>query len=405
MKKISLLVLIILFLVFECSFSQLREFNKTERTDNFFSNQIFYSYWINPIQFEENFILNYNIRYDFLLFEKTPPDKPLADTFQARLKVILELSSTELLTPIRSIEEVTIKTAEFEQTISKTLFYQSNFSLKIPSKKYRATLTIFDAVRNKEFSLQPFEVDLSNNSNFEPIFIKESDLNKISNKELKNNFFNFLPFSSEKFVLLLPDNDEFRQINISNKFINYTLKRKEGTGLRFSIFDLDTLDLIESRYYIKWGENFSKSKEFQVKWIDKPEYLKNFDNALKILNYLFENGNDLNKYYVDKEELKWKFYNLWKKFDPTPSTPYNELMAEFYRRADYASLEFKSFSQPDGALTDRGKIYIIYGPPTKIDRTFSKDGRAIEIWTYNINREIKFTFFDENKNGNYILQK
>lgn len=96
---------------------------------------------------------------------------------------------------------------------------------------------------------------------------------------------------------------------------------------------------------------------------------------------------------------------MWKKFDPTPSTPFNELMAEFYRRADYSLLEFKSVSQPDGALTDRGKIYILYGPPTKIERSFSKDGRPIEVWTYNVNRQIKFTFFDENKNGNYILQK
>lgn len=80
-------------------------------------------------------------------------------------------------------------------------------------------------------------------------------------------------------------------------------------------------------------------------------------------------------------------------------------MAEFYRRADYASNEFRSVSQTDGALTDRGKVYLIYGKPDSIERSFSKDGRAIEIWTYNSNRNLKFTFFDENKNGSFILQQ
>lgn len=398
---------IFLFLILtELIFGQQRDFRKLEGVDNFILNeQVYYSYWIKPPQFDENFILNYHIRYDFLLFEKTPPDKPVADTFQAKLKVMLELSSSDLLSPIRNIEEVTIKTSEFEQTISKTIFYQSNFSLKIPTKKYKVTLTIFDVVRNKEFTLKPFEIDLEDTSNFEPIFIKESDLSKISSQELKNKFFNFLPFSNEKYLLLLPERNEFNEIVLSNKFVNYKLKRRENVGLKFSIFDLDTLDLIEGFYKIHWGNNLSREKVFIVKWIDKPEYLKDIDKAIHIMNYLFENNNVLNKYYADKDELRKKFFDVWKKFDPTPTTPFNELIAEFYRRADYASLEFKSVSQSDGAQTDRGKIYIIYGPPTKIERTFSKDGRAIEIWTYNLSREIKFTFFDENKNGDFKLQK
>lgn len=394
------------FIITQLIFSQSREFLREKRFEGFNSNnQVFYSFWLNPIQYEENLIFNYHIRYDFLLFEKTPPDKPLADTFQARIKVILELSSSELLTPIRNIEEVTIKTVDFQQTISKNLYYSSNFSLKIPLKKYKATFTVFDEIRNKEFSFKPFDINIEDSTNLELIFIKETDLGLISSPELKNRFYNFLPFSSEKFVLILPGKNEFSEVFIQNKYVNYRLMRRENTGLRFSIFSLDTLDLIEGVYSLKWGDQTKNSKMFEVRWLDKPDYLSNFESALNIMKYLFENENSLNKFFSDKEERVKRFYEMWKKFDPTPLTPFNELMAEFYRRADYASIEFKSVSQPDGALTDRGKIYILYGSPTKIERSFSKDGRSIEVWTYNVNREIKFTFFDENKNGNFILQK
>lgn len=111
--------LIVLIALIEVVSGQHRDFSRGEKEDLKFNNQVIYSYWINPVQFDENLIFNYHIRYDFLLFEKTPPDKPLADTFQAKIKVMIELSSLELLTPIRNIEEVTIKTTDFQQTISK----------------------------------------------------------------------------------------------------------------------------------------------------------------------------------------------------------------------------------------------------------------------------------------------
>jgi len=398
--------LIVVFLFNQFLFAQFsgrpqRQFQR----EHFLDDQIFYSYWLNPVQYEDNFVLNYHIRYDFLLFEKLPSEKSFADTFQAKIKVMLELTSKSNLSPIRNIEEVTIKSTDFNQTISKNIFYTSNFSLKIPEKTYKAQLTIIDQIRNKEFQLPPFEVNLEDTFNFSPIFIKESNLNEIFSTDIKNKFLNFLPFSPEGYVLVLPDKKDFDTIKIVNKYVNYTLVRKESVGLRYSIFSLDTLDLIEGSYTIKYGKDFKNSKQFFVKWLDKPEYLKNLDNAIKIMSYLFEDDKSLNKYFVDKDDLLHKFYEIWKKFDPTPSTAFNELMAEFYRRADFASLEFKSVSQPDGALTDRGKIYLIYGPPASIDRTFSKDGRGIEIWKYNAGKQLTFTFFDENKNGNYILQQ
>ena len=38
------------------------------------------------------------------------------------------------------------------------------------------------------------------------------------------------------------------------------------------------------------------------------------------------------------------------------NTPYNEEMAEYFSRVDYAFYNFQTINQKDGAKTDRGKI-------------------------------------------------
>ena len=99
-----------------------------------------------------------------------------------------------------------------------------------------------------------------------------------------------------------------------------------------------------------------------------------------------------------------KLYAYWKKQDPTPETAYNERMDEFYRRADYAYFNFaRNARLLDGALTDRGKIYILYGAPTNIERSFLLGEQPVEIWSYsnNVKRIVKFT--DPSGHGDYKL--
>jgi GWxTD domain-containing protein len=52
---------------------------------------------------------------------------------------------------------------------------------------------------------------------------------------------------------------------------------------------------------------------------------------------------------------------FWLRRDPTPATPENELREEHYRRIAYANENFAS--DIPGWKTDRGMIYIKYGPP------------------------------------------
>jgi GWxTD domain len=51
----------------------------------------------------------------------------------------------------------------------------------------------------------------------------------------------------------------------------------------------------------------------------------------------------------------------------TNGTPENEFKDEHYRRIAYANLHFPTATGKAGWKTDRGRIYIRFGPPDEID--------------------------------------
>lgn len=65
------------------------------------------------------------------------------------------------------------------------------------------------------------------------------------------------------------------------------------------------------------------------------------------------------------EERQHFVEQFWARRDPTPNTPENEFKEEHYRRIAYAN-EHWDGNLP-GWKTDRGRIYIRYGPPDEID--------------------------------------
>jgi hypothetical protein len=77
-------------------------------------------------------------------------------------------------------------------------------------------------------------------------------------------------------------------------------------------------------------------------------------------------------------------------------------MTEYYRRVDLAMRTFGTLRQPDGFRSDRGRIYVLYGPPTTTDRTLNPVSGFQEIWTYGHLKK-QFMFVDQNKSGNYVL--
>ena len=65
------------------------------------------------------------------------------------------------------------------------------------------------------------------------------------------------------------------------------------------------------------------------------------------------------------EERETFIENFWLRRDPSPDTVENEFREEHYRRIAYANEHYASGIP--GWKTDRGRIYITYGPPDEID--------------------------------------
>src|SRR5580658_3653094 len=66
----------------------------------------------------------------------------------------------------------------------------------------------------------------------------------------------------------------------------------------------------------------------------------------------------------DREQFIEQF---WKRRDPTPDTERNEYREEHYRRIAYANEHFAPAGGIPGWKTDRGRIYIQWGPPDEIE--------------------------------------
>jgi GWxTD domain-containing protein len=66
------------------------------------------------------------------------------------------------------------------------------------------------------------------------------------------------------------------------------------------------------------------------------------------------------------EEREHFIEQFWQRRDPTPGTVENEFKEEHYRRIAYANKHFGTDTIP-GWKTDRGRIYITYGPPDEIE--------------------------------------
>jgi len=143
------------------------------------------------------------------------------------------------------------------------------------------------------------------------------------------------------------------------------------------------------------------SRYFQSRWLNMPTSLLNLDVAIKMLRFIVKK-QELKK--IDSgsnQEREKKFKAFWKKRDPTPNTQYNELMAEYYRRIDYAWEHFTTLNKP-GYDTDIGKVYIKMGPPDSIERRYPANEPAIIIWKYG---KRKFIFQATSGFGDYELVK
>ncbi|HOW86815.1 MAG TPA: GWxTD domain-containing protein [Candidatus Aminicenantes bacterium] len=100
---------------------------------------------------------------------------------------------------------------------------------------------------------------------------------------------------------------------------------------------------------------------------------------------------------------------FWKHRDPSPGTDVNEFRDEHQKRLTYVNRMFRGAGRP-GWKTDRGKVYIILGPP-RTTRQFAGISTVYEseVWSYEgleapgIPSAIDLLFFKKNGGGDPVL--
>ena len=149
------------------------------------------------------------------------------------------------------------------------------------------------------------------------------------------------------------------------------------------------------------GKTYKKWLDEDVRWIITDEERQAFKQL----------SND--------EERDQFIEAFWARRDPTPDTPENEYKEEHYRRIAYANEHFAAGIP--GWKTDRGKIYIMYGPADEIEshpaggsyqRPMEEGGGEtstfpFEQWRYRylegIGQEVIVEFVDNCMCGDYHM--
>jgi GWxTD domain-containing protein len=181
----------------------------------------------------------------------------------------------------------------------------------------------------------------------------------------------------------------------------------EGTNLINHVIEDPNISLGDYSLYVKLIDEDDKEltsvrKKISSKLPGFPAIVKDLETAVSQMQYIASN-EELN-YIEDAEsynEMLSRFKDYWKAKDPSPNTPENEVLVEYYRRVAYASKNFESYY--DGWKTDMGMIYITLGPPNQVDRhPFDYNSKPYEVWDYyQLNR--RFVFVDQTGFGDYRL--
>jgi GWxTD domain-containing protein len=96
--------------------------------------------------------------------------------------------------------------------------------------------------------------------------------------------------------------------------------------------------------------------------------------------------------------------DFWRRRDTDPTTAVNEFKRTFDARVAYAN-EHLSNRFNDGWKSDRGRVYIVYGPADEVERVpSSAESLPYEVWHYNnLQGGVIFVFVDRNNFGAYTL--
>lgn len=380
-------------------------------------------------------VVSYRIRNNFFVFTRSLTS--LSEEYHANADAITEILDSTGNSIARKIENITLSAETNVSTELRKQYRQGLMKFQLPAGKYNVLFRIEDkesrrtspditrlliipSFKNlRHSSLIPVEAE-GNGSHEYKLFNLGGDI--VFSKD-----FGFL-FASKKsdiqtirYSVTRTFGEEYSEhqkvidttvqcFSLHSSALDFlyennavTASVQQNGDSEIYFFPVRGSQLPQGRYEIVVTFSDTTAKAiFATRWLDMPMTLNDLDIATYPLQYLLTEDDYSALRRGTRETRIQKFEEFWKKKDPTPATAMNEMMAEFYRRVDYTITAFRTLKEPNGSLTDRGRIYILFGKPTSTERSLYPNSTSKEVWKYQ-NLKKTFVFEDQSKQGNYKL--
>jgi len=409
----------------------------------------------NPDSEEVTYALIFSFGYDFLPFKKINPGQeipaPEGKSFFTTARLSTEIfKGSGKDRDLSKLQSVTLETwsdtvyaSNFEETQSNKYFESGALVARLIPGKYNYVLQLSAGGQTRERNSNRREIevpDFSSKKTGEVYLIKSADTENPSKPLQLMNMGDNVPFGKDFYTLvripnyqstssysMLIESVRTEQKDTTLKEQKYSLEIAEediqekavveladkkhpalkitehANGYAYVLMKIPNSELENDSYRIKVVNNDTQEvvakRIFRSFWANMPPALYSLDFSLDMLKFIISEEELDQLREGNRREKEEKFREFWSSKDPTPNTVFNELMAEYYRRVDYAYNNFSSMQVP-GYENDQGQIYIKYGPPKSVDRTFPQSGPAREVWDYG---NQKFVFEATSGFGDFVL--
>jgi GWxTD domain-containing protein len=342
--------------------------------------------------------------------------------YKGRLRYAVSFSGPDGKEVQGSSKKIEVGAASAEDATDRTVVQVLQSRIQVAPGDYRVRVTIEDLNARKKtilsYVLRRYKkgaVDMPVTSrSFSQGELAISDIEfarsvtKVSAGSSEKSGYDVVPNATRRYGRLLPEMPVFFEVydfrpgpggdsvlatyTVTNRDGNTLFKKDMPMAVRGPIFSnaavFDVTSLAGGSYALnltlrdRGGSVLATSTGgFDVVW-SLLSWGKYDTEKIEEMTYIFSEDEMARFKSLPAGEQEKFLVEFWKPLDPTPETTDNEAMVEHYRRVAYADTHFGT-AGVRGALTDRGRIYIKYGPPDDLQMAFSdyeflKDKRDME---------------------------
>jgi GWxTD domain-containing protein len=428
---------IILFFFLLSTFGLFSQIDKNIFFDS--GNPLYYSIYQQGHEKGDSISLKIGIRisWNLLKFIKTNLRNNPSDSYSTHFSIDVEFRDSNGIIRKRIVRNDSVLNADYSEINRKDKFIYYNLNTNLLNGSYKPVIRVYDIDKTKLYEVKPVEITKQRDTKIgelsSPLFANTKE-DRVFNEIILNNcagfssndikiiyhmknsmegdyYFRINFLDSNNSPVAIPDNNQangkvwlIRNSNLefattpSGSVIN--CKETNDISNSVMVITCSADRTIPGSYRLTvWNENSKDTitADFRIVWESMPSYLFNPVKAVEVMYYILTNKeyDELRK--GSNKEILMKIFEWWKQKDPSKFSIYNEAMVQYFVRAEQASRNFKTNFEKDGALTDRGKIYILYGPPDNSSSEMQVTGRSIEIWSYKgLGKQF---IFNTDKNG------